>query len=88
MSPETGRPPLDERLKQHAAARVEAACNELHEALSAYSEASGGEFNAALLDYYIQRFPEFRDNLNRYAQVQLSSVRATQDEIDAVDGGN
>jgi hypothetical protein len=56
----------------------------LDEVLAAYAEASES-FDAKVLNDFIQRFSQFKDALNRYAQVQLSSVRASADEISAVE---
>lgn len=52
----------------------------LDEVLASYAEASV-IFDARVLHDYVRRFPQFADALNRYAQVQLSSVRATVEEI-------
>lgn len=52
----------------------------LDQVLASYVAASE-EFDARVLHDYIQRYPQFADALNRYAQVQLSSVRATDEEI-------
>ena len=52
----------------------------LDQVLASYVEASD-EFDARVLHDYIRRYPQFADALNRYGQVQLSSVRATAEEI-------
>lgn len=52
--------------------------------LAGYANASV-EFDAQVLHDYIQRHPQFADALNRYAQVQLSSVCATSEEIAKTD---
>lgn len=52
----------------------------LDQVLASYAAASE-EFDARVLHDYVQRYPQFADALNRYAQVQLSSVRATAEEI-------
>lgn len=59
----------------------------LDDVLASYAEASE-VFDARVLHYYIQRYPQFLDALNRYAQVQLSSVRATVEEIGETDLGD
>ncbi|MDA8255602.1 MAG: hypothetical protein M0Z99_08200 [Betaproteobacteria bacterium] len=56
----------------------------LDQVLASYAEASE-KFDARVLHDYIQRYPKFADALNRYAQVQLSSVRATAEEIAKTD---
>jgi len=56
----------------------------LDQVLASYAEASE-DFDARVLHDYIQRYPQFADALNRYAQVQLSSVRATPEEIAETD---
>ncbi|WP_312563952.1 hypothetical protein [Diaphorobacter sp.] len=56
----------------------------LDQVLASYTEASE-DFDARVLHDYIQRYPQFADALNRYAQVQLSSVRATSEEIAGTD---
>jgi hypothetical protein len=56
----------------------------LDQVLASYAEASE-KFDARVLHDYIQRYPKFADALNRYAQVQLSSVRATAEEITKID---
>jgi hypothetical protein len=56
----------------------------LDQVLASYAEASE-EFDARVLHDYSQRYPQFADALNRYAQVQLSSVRATAEEITQTD---
>lgn len=56
----------------------------LDQVLASYAEASQ-EFDEQVLYDYIQRYPQFSDALNRYAQVQLSSVRATAKEIAETD---
>lgn len=56
----------------------------LDQVLASYAEASE-KFDAQVLHDYIQRYPKFADALNRYAQVQLSSVRATAEEIAKTD---
>lgn len=52
----------------------------LDQVLASYAEASY-EFDARVLHDFIKRYPQFADALNRFAQVQLSSVRATAEEI-------
>ena len=56
----------------------------LDQVLASYAEASE-QFDARVLHDYIQRYPKFADALNRYAQVQLSSVRATADDVATTD---
>lgn len=56
----------------------------LDRVLAGYAEASE-VFDARVLHDYVQRYPQFADALNRYAQVQLSSVRATAEEIGKTD---
>jgi uncharacterized membrane protein len=56
----------------------------LDQVLASYAEASE-KFDAQVLHDYIERYPKFADALNRYAQVQLSSVRATAEEIAKTD---
>lgn len=56
----------------------------LDQVLASYAEASE-QFDARVLRDYIQRYPNFADALNRYAQVQLSSDRATADDVAKTD---
>lgn len=56
----------------------------LDQVLASYADASE-DFDARVLHDYIQRYPQFADALNRYAQIQLSSVRATTEEIAETD---
>lgn len=56
----------------------------LDEVLASYERASES-FDASVLNDFVQRYPGHADALNRYAQVQLSSVPATQAEIAAVE---
>lgn len=53
---------------------------DLDQVLASYAQASE-QFDATVLHDYIQRYPKFADALKRYAQVQLSSARATAEEI-------
>jgi hypothetical protein len=59
----------------------------LDQVLASYADASE-DFDARVLHDYIQRYPQFADALNRYAQIQLSSVRATTEEIAETDLSN
>jgi hypothetical protein len=52
----------------------------LDQVLASYADASE-DFDARVLHDHIQRYPQFADALNRYAQIQLASVRATTKEI-------
>lgn len=56
----------------------------LDQVLASYADASE-DFDARVLHDYIQRYPQFANALNRYAQIQLSSVRATMEEIAETD---
>jgi hypothetical protein len=56
----------------------------LDQVLVSYADASEN-FDARVLHDYIQRYPQFADALNRYAQIQLSSVRAITEEIAETD---
>lgn len=52
----------------------------LDEILANYAQASEN-FDARVLHDYVQRYPQYADALKRYAYVQLSSARATGEEI-------
>lgn len=54
----------------------------LDEVLAEYSSATEG-FDAHVLQEFVERYPDFAAALHRYAQVQLSSLRASPDEIAA-----
>ena len=54
----------------------------LNDVLANYAHASQ-EFDAKVLQDFIERHPEHARSLQRYAQVQLSSVPATPDEVDS-----
>lgn len=53
----------------------------LDEVLADYANASL-EFDAKVLQTFIKKYPEHADALQRYAQVQLTSVPATADEVE------
>jgi hypothetical protein len=52
----------------------------LDEVLVGYADASQ-EFDATVLQAFINRYPEHAQALQRYAHVQLTSVPATADEV-------
>ena len=54
----------------------------LNDVLANYAHASQ-EFDAKVLQDFIERHPEHARSLQRYAQVQLSSVPATPEEVDS-----
>lgn len=53
----------------------------LDEVLADYAHASQ-DFDAKVLQAFVEKFPEHARALQRYAQVQLTSVPATREEID------
>lgn len=57
----------------------------LEEVIDAYTAATCGaeNFNGAVLQGFIDRFPEHSEGLRRYAVVQLTSRPATREEVEA-----
>jgi hypothetical protein len=56
----------------------------LDEVLAAYAEAAQG-FDAKVLQAFVRDYPEHAQALQNYAHVQLTSVPATREEMDAWD---
>lgn len=55
---------------------------ELDQVLEEYALASEG-FDATVLDSFIQKYPEHAQPLRRYAQVQLTFVQPSREEVEA-----
>jgi hypothetical protein len=53
----------------------------LDEVLASYAT-KAADFNAEVLQSFINEYPQYAEPLRRYAQVQLSSVSATPEEVD------
>jgi hypothetical protein len=87
-SASVGMPPLDERLKEHAMARVDAACAELAEAVVAQRDfcAPASDATKQALELYVVQAEAIRDLLDKHAPQATGNLQTRLAQVFAAWG--